>query len=308
MTRESPAGEGTVKCVVWDIDNTLLTGIYLEAGDQPPGADPVLTTVLAELGERGILHALASKNPPARRLSVERSQGGSTLDPLWMAEADGASYKVKGKNPCIARAMEQGSTLADQFEPALSLGGVIGAEKAGSETVNGAAADHYTFDQRALGEDGLTQSTGQMWIASKGGYLVKYVLARKGQQDYFGSGVEGRETIEYSLSVPSQPAAVEIPATCPPGMVNTPVLPNAAKVNKSLGVLSYESASSLADATAFYQTELPKQGWTQSDDPVIDKDTALLSYKRGNQMLSMNLSAKAGGGTTVNITLARLQE
>ena len=47
MTRESPAGEGMVKCVVWDIDNTLLTGIYLEAGDQPPGADPVLTTVLA---------------------------------------------------------------------------------------------------------------------------------------------------------------------------------------------------------------------------------------------------------------------
>ena len=70
MTRESPAGEGTVKCVVWDIDNTLLTGIYLEAGDQPPGADPVLTTVLAELGERGILHALASKNPPAHNVKA----------------------------------------------------------------------------------------------------------------------------------------------------------------------------------------------------------------------------------------------
>jgi methoxymalonate biosynthesis protein len=54
-----------VKCVVWDIDNTLLTGVYLEAGDRPPAADPVLAAVLAELGGRGILHALASKNPPA---------------------------------------------------------------------------------------------------------------------------------------------------------------------------------------------------------------------------------------------------
>jgi predicted enzyme involved in methoxymalonyl-ACP biosynthesis len=50
--------------VVWDIDNTLLPGDYLESAGQPPGADPVLAGVLAELGGRGILHALASKNPP----------------------------------------------------------------------------------------------------------------------------------------------------------------------------------------------------------------------------------------------------
>jgi methoxymalonate biosynthesis protein len=59
------SGPVLVKCVVWDIDNTLLTGVFLEAGDRPPAADPVLAAVLAELGSRGILHALASKNPPA---------------------------------------------------------------------------------------------------------------------------------------------------------------------------------------------------------------------------------------------------
>jgi FkbH-like protein len=75
MTGGSPAGEGTVKCVVWDIDNTLLTGIYLEAADEPPGADPVLTTVLAALGERGILHALASKNPPEAATHTARVTG-----------------------------------------------------------------------------------------------------------------------------------------------------------------------------------------------------------------------------------------
>jgi len=67
--------EGPVKCVVWDIDNTLLTGIYLESGEQPPGADPVLAAVLAELGERGILHALASKNPPEAAAHTARVTG-----------------------------------------------------------------------------------------------------------------------------------------------------------------------------------------------------------------------------------------
>ena len=64
-----------VKCVVWDIDNTLLTGVYLESGDQPTGSDPVLAGVLAELGGCGILHALASKNPPEAAAHTARVTG-----------------------------------------------------------------------------------------------------------------------------------------------------------------------------------------------------------------------------------------
>jgi methoxymalonate biosynthesis protein len=85
MTRDHPVREGavqhgtvrgsTVKCVVWDIDNSLLTGIYLESGDRPPGPDPVLTAVLAELGGRGILHAIASKNPPEAAEHTARVTG-----------------------------------------------------------------------------------------------------------------------------------------------------------------------------------------------------------------------------------------
>jgi methoxymalonate biosynthesis protein len=53
-----------VKCVVWDIDNTLLDGVYLESGDTPPAANPALAAALSDLASRGILHAIASKNPP----------------------------------------------------------------------------------------------------------------------------------------------------------------------------------------------------------------------------------------------------
>jgi methoxymalonate biosynthesis protein len=53
-----------IKCVVWDLDNTLLSGVYLEAAGEPPAADPAILAVAAELGRRGIIHALASKNPP----------------------------------------------------------------------------------------------------------------------------------------------------------------------------------------------------------------------------------------------------
>lgn len=51
-----------IKCVIWDLDNTLLAGVYLE--DTRPPANPLLAGVLGELARRGILQAIASKNPP----------------------------------------------------------------------------------------------------------------------------------------------------------------------------------------------------------------------------------------------------
>ena len=64
MTGDPVPGDSLIKCVVWDIDNTLLDGVYLESGNDLPAADPVLTGVLRDLGGRGILQALASRNPP----------------------------------------------------------------------------------------------------------------------------------------------------------------------------------------------------------------------------------------------------
>lgn len=49
-----------VKCVVWDLDNTLWHGTLLEDGEVELAEG--LREVLAELDRRGVLHALASKN------------------------------------------------------------------------------------------------------------------------------------------------------------------------------------------------------------------------------------------------------
>jgi methoxymalonate biosynthesis protein len=64
-----------IKCVIWDIDNTLLTGVYLESGRQPPAPDPAMLGILRELSGRGIIHALASRNPPEAAEYISRSTG-----------------------------------------------------------------------------------------------------------------------------------------------------------------------------------------------------------------------------------------
>jgi methoxymalonate biosynthesis protein len=77
VTSDAPAAppDAVIKCVVWDLDNTLLDGVYLESGEQPPPADPVLTGVLRELAGRGILQALATRNPPEAAQYVRASTG-----------------------------------------------------------------------------------------------------------------------------------------------------------------------------------------------------------------------------------------
>jgi len=72
---DAGAADAVVKCVVWDIDNTLLDGVYLESEEQPPPADPVLLGVLRVLAGRGILQAVASRNPPAAADYVQRLAG-----------------------------------------------------------------------------------------------------------------------------------------------------------------------------------------------------------------------------------------
>lgn len=53
-----------IKALVWDLDNTLLEGIYLEEPEHPPPVRPSSARILAELAARGILQAIASRNPP----------------------------------------------------------------------------------------------------------------------------------------------------------------------------------------------------------------------------------------------------
>jgi FkbH-like protein len=51
-----------VKCVVWDLDNTIWSGVLLE--DPAVTLRPQVKSIMHQLDERGILHSIASRNDP----------------------------------------------------------------------------------------------------------------------------------------------------------------------------------------------------------------------------------------------------
>jgi FkbH-like protein len=59
---QAPSRETKIKCVVWDLDNTLWDGILIEDGAGKLTLKPGVIDVIRSLDERGILQSIASKN------------------------------------------------------------------------------------------------------------------------------------------------------------------------------------------------------------------------------------------------------
>ena len=237
---------------------------------------------------------LVTKDPSARQITIEKTGDFADPSPVIMAEMDGASYEQHGQSPCTADLITADNPLAERFEPAGFLGTVIGAVPAGTEEMNGTSANHFTFDQGALGQGNSATSTGEMWVAADGGYVVKYVQTTKAKADFFGEGIEGTLSLDYELAAVNQTVTVALPVGCPAGLLSGPTLPDASNIESVPGVLTFDTASSLADVATFYQNAVPSLGWTPGDDPTMSDTTLLVEFTRGDETLSIDATTDAG--------------
>jgi len=64
-----------VKCVVWDLDNTLWDGILVEDGPDKLRLKPGIAELIKELDRHGILHSIASKNNAEEALQTLKDFG-----------------------------------------------------------------------------------------------------------------------------------------------------------------------------------------------------------------------------------------
>ncbi len=242
---------------------------------------------------------LTSREPARRQLNFEAT-GGEAGRHFW-SEADGALFERRGEGPCTAALIPAGGSLAERWELTRFISGVIGADEAGSETINGVATHHYTFDGRAFGSLDSAQSVGEMWVAAEGGYVARYRLATAGGADFFGEGIEGTLTWNYALTDVNQAFTVDVPADCPAGLVDAPRLPDAADLSNMPGLLSYSTGSTPVEAAAYYEVELPAVGWQPSGNPVTAETLALHDFTRDAQRLSVIITG--GNGSTTNVRL-----
>lgn len=71
-----------VKCVVWDLDNTLWDGVLVEDGYEKLRLKPAIRQILEQLDQRGILQSVASKNNQEEAWAVLKK---AQLDEFFLA-------------------------------------------------------------------------------------------------------------------------------------------------------------------------------------------------------------------------------
>jgi FkbH-like protein len=97
---ELAARRGRIKCVVWDLDNTLWDGVLLE-GDEVTAHQRVVEAITT-LDQRGILHSVASKNDAGAALARLRELGLADLfvypEIGWNAKSSSVASIAKSLN------------------------------------------------------------------------------------------------------------------------------------------------------------------------------------------------------------------
>jgi hypothetical protein len=259
---------------------------------------------------------IAVSGDPAARSSTEE-QTGAAPHSLARVDVGGVTYEIADDGPCDASTTpaatdptaapddEATDEASDNDEPAAALSGLFGAEEQADEPIDGISATHYTFDERAFGALDPATSAGDVWIASDGGYVVRYTLVTEGASGFLGHGVTGRLTTDYNVTSVNQPVTVSVPDGCGPGLVDAPLLADAANVVSRPGQLSYSTSSATPDALGFYQQQLVAAGWVPTSDPVTDETLTqtVSTFTRADETLSVILSA-APPGTTVTLLLS----
>jgi hypothetical protein len=240
-----------------------------------------------------------TEQPLASTLYLEISGDANSTEPAFIGEATGAAYEADDDGVCVGDVIDSQSSDIVLREPARLLGGLLGADEAGSESVNGVAADHYTFDERAMAEAGRAETDGEVWLAPAG-YVVQYTRTTIGDAAYFGGGEAGTITWVYELRDIDQVQQVVLPAGC---QVDAPAMPDATNLLNLPRSMGFDTPSSVEDTTAFYQEPLVDQGWTISSDPLVGEGGTLTTFAKGDE--SLNVIVNSGdNGTRVDILLS----
>jgi FkbH-like protein len=94
---------GRIKCLVWDLDNTLWDGVLLEGDQVAPR--PEMLEIIKRLDQLGILHSIASKNDEEAAVTRLRELGIADMFVYpqigWSAKSSSISQIAKSLNVAV---------------------------------------------------------------------------------------------------------------------------------------------------------------------------------------------------------------
>jgi hypothetical protein len=241
------------------------------------------------------------KNPAAKHTKVSSSNTGAADSSFESWDANGKSYVSFGTS-CIQADSNTPPTANSSFTPSSIIGDIQGAQLLGSETVNGIPTQHFAVDvQRYAALGNYTDGKSEVWVATPGGYVVKYFFQATGKDTFFASGTTSQGTIRWDYEVKNinQPINIAPPADCGQTAADIPILPDATNNSAFGDMTTYSTATAFNDVVTFYKTQMAANGWTEdATSEMSATGFATLSFKKDTRTASINLVLDTGANTT----------
>jgi hypothetical protein len=188
------------------------------------------------------------------------------------------------------------------------------------QTVNGISAWHYTFDESDLEQTDMTieDASGEIWVAEEGGYPVKMMIDVTGSStdptanDFMASGTFHLEyelldvNADFTITPPEEALNAESLGgsfgmeEVDPASIEWPLMADAEIDFAMEGLVSYLSASTIADVVDFYKAEMPNAGWTYDESSeFVSDESAMMSFTKEGETLNLIISNDENGKVSV---------
>jgi hypothetical protein len=295
----APAGEEDVPLIYTGVDVSGLSSyrsrfVLTFVGTDEAGAPVDLSWTISEA---------RSSDPPASYYAWDGQGSGvpGASGSIELVQIEGAGYMTftdDGESECIPFPAEGSPPEQTTFSPDTFLAGADLSQAQRflpDENINGVATRHYSIGQQEVSLSGFSGTlAGDIWVAVDGGHVVRQTISTSGQVVALG-GIQGYLEWTYDLLEINGPVSIEPPANCEatPGS-DLPMMADAFDVSSDLsalgGVISYSTASPVADVVAFYTAQMPALGWTAGPVDSDTADIATMEFTRGTQKASLAIT------------------
>lgn len=231
--------------------------------------------------------------------TMETWQIGDTMY-IVTTDADGEAGCVSVSSDDTSSQLQKGL-----FSPS-ALGSLSNARFAGTDTVNGVRAKHYTYNEQSLSLRNVGKASGEVWVATDGGYVVKETMQWDGSAALFGGGAagQGKGSWTWNLTDANKALSIKAPANCESGATGLPVMPDAKEKSSFGDMLTYMTPSKLTAVVDFYKKEMKAAGWTLDAESAPMDAMYNLTFSKDGQKATLTIMSDAKG-TTVMINVEK---
>ena len=254
----------------------------------------------------GIVQANGARtfSPEAMSMSFD-GQGAEDLSaelPLKFSLI-GGTYTIHAQD--IGCATLPAGEFDDPFTILVDLGGFLTGQATRvrpDEEVNGVPVYRFALDNSNVEPSELDVeeiTSGAIYVAKQGGYLVRLEMAGRGTSDMLSGDPALVGDVHYLLNYFdfNQPVTIAPPEECAAqaggGTGEFPMVDDATEVFAMAGLMSYTSKLDVEAVLQFYKDQMPQAGWTLAEEFVAGP-VGLLTFTNGDRSAQVTVTYDQG--------------